>query len=481
MSLASLFQTTLLMEKIILYFFAPFFICNTLYGQTKAVKLDSLFHSLYETGKFNGNILVAEKGKILYQNSFGIANELTKEKLNTESIFELASVTKQFTAMGIVILKEKGKLSYDDKIGKYIPALNFFSSITIKNLLQHTSGLPDYMQLLDSLLIDSTWDSKTKIATNKDIIAVYAKHKPKLLFQPGTKWEYSNTGYALLASIIESISKKKYADFLKENIFEPLQMTNTFVYTRRLHPKAIKNYAYGYVYSDSLKINLLPDAVPPLDLMVFCLDGVVGDGTVNSTTTDLFKWDRALYTEKLISSKSRSEVFTSGMLENKTATDYGFGWGLEKSELFGNIAKHSGGWPGYRTYIERHLDNDKTIILLENHDNARTVMPVKEIRDILYDIEPLKIIQVDIETLKKYAGLYKTAKGDEKEFIIKNDKLFVIINPQVQLELMALTATKFIVKGFTPEVQIDFFLENGIVTKHIATQEGKKFEALKLK
>ena len=172
----------------------------------------SLFvQKIIESKKFNGNVLIAEKGEIIYKNSFGLANESTKEKLNLNSVFELASVSKQFTAMGIVKLKEKGKLNYEDKIGKYLPELNFYD-ISIKNLLQHTSGLPDYMQLLDSLLIDATWDNKTKIATNKDIIAIFSKHKPKLLFEPNTKWEYSNTGYALLASIIENISKKINAD-----------------------------------------------------------------------------------------------------------------------------------------------------------------------------------------------------------------------------------------------------------------------------
>ena len=469
------------MRKLTSILFVLFFAATAIYGQPKTIKFDSLFNSLYETKKFNGNVLIAEKGQIIYQNSFGLANEITKDKLNSESIFELASVSKQFTAMGIVILKEKGKLSFNDKIGKYIPELKFYSKISIKNLLQHTSGLPDYMELLDSLLIDSTWDNKTKIATNKDIISVYAKNQPKLLFEPSTKWEYSNTGYALLASIIEKVYQKNYADFLNENIFKPLQMTNTFVYTRRLQPKTIKNYAFGYVYSDSLKGNVLPDSVPRLDLMVYCLDGIVGDGTVNSTTNDLLKWDRALYTEKLISSKSRNEVFTTGTLFNKKTTEYGFGWSLEKNKMFGNIVKHSGGWPGYRTYIERHTDNDKTIIFLENNDNNNTVNPIKEIREILYNIEPTKSVKINTETLKKYAGLYKTDKGNDKEFILKNDKLYIIVNPQVQLELIAVTENKFKVKGFSPEVEIEFFVVNGVVTKHIATQEGRNVEAVKVK
>ena len=466
------------MRKLSIFGVLYFFSIQLFFGQTKTAKLDSLFNILYQSKKFNGNVLIAEKGEIIYKNSFGLANELTKEKLNLNSVFELASVSKQFTAMGIVKLKEKGKLNYEDKIGKYLPELNFYD-ISIKNLLQHTSGLPDYMQLLDSLLIDATWDNKTKIATNKDIIAIFSKHKSKLLFEPNTKWEYSNTGYALLASVIEKITKKTYANYLQEEIFKPLKMNTTFVYTRRLYPKKIKNYAYGYVYSDSLKRNVLPDEVPQLDLMVYCLDGIVGDGTVNSTTLDLLKWDRALYNSNFLSENSKKEVFSSGILNDSTATEYGFGWGLENSKKFGKITKHSGSWPGYRTYIERHLDNDKTIIFLENNDNENTVNPIKEIQEILYNITPLKFINLEIETLKKYAGIYLNDKNEEKEFIIKNEKLNIKINPQVQLELQPITETKFKVKGFDPEVIIDFVLDNDKVIKYLATQEGRIKSGLK--
>ena len=462
----------LLLVSVVLY-------TNFTYGQSNDKKLDSLFSKLYSEKKFNGNILVAEKGKVVYEKALGIANEETKQKLTLNSIFELASVSKQFTAMGIVILKEKGKLNYADPIGKYIPELSFYKNVTIKNLLQHTSGLPDYMELLDSLLIDDSWDNKTKIATNKDIISVYAKHKPKLLFQPNTKWEYSNTGYALLATIIEKVTGKTYGDFLKESIFLPLNMTNTFVYCRRLSPKRIENYAFGYVYSDSLKKNILPDSFPRLDLMVYCLDGIVGDGTVNSNLEDLLKWDRALNTEKLVSRNSLTQIFSSGILNNKKQTDYGFGWSLENSKGFGKIVKHSGGWPGYKTYIERHIDNYKTIIFLENNDNPRISNPINEIRNIIYNISEKESVKVDLTTLQSYAGLYLTDKGNEKEFIIDNNELFIVINPQVKLRLEPFTQTKFKVVGFTPEVEVEFFIENGKVIKHIATQEGRKVEAKK--
>jgi CubicO group peptidase (beta-lactamase class C family) len=453
-------------------------LANALIGQ-KASAFDSLFNQLYAEKAFNGNVLIAEKGIVIYKKSFGLANEQTKEALNEQSIFELASVSKQFTAMAIVILEEKGKLKYDDLMSKYLPELDYYKNVTIRNLLNHTSGLPDYMQLLDSFLIDETWEKKTKIATNKDIIQVFAQHKPKLEFEPSEKWEYSNTGYALLASIIEKVSGQTYAEFLKSNIFAPLKMVNTFIYTRRYKPQTIKNYAFGYVYSDSLKKNVLPDDIKGLDLYVYTLDGIVGDGTVNSTTNDLLIWDRALYSNQFITLKAKSEIFQVAKLKDGSETKYGFGWGIEKHKTFGNIQNHSGGWPGYATFIERHTDNDKTIIVLQNNDNEKTKNPIKRIRDILYNIKPL-ILNSDY--LKKLSGNYKTDKDKIKKVIFENGKLYVPMNEEVKLELEPISKTVFKIIGFSPEVKYEFIIENEEVKKCIITQpeQGVKGEAIKI-
>ena len=170
------------------------------FGQDRIKKIDSLLNSVFANKKINGNFLIAEKGQIIYNKSFGYANEETNEKLNENSVFELASCSKQFTAMAVMILEEKGKLNLNDDITKYLPTLLVYTGVTIRNLLNHTGGLPDYMEIMDSLF------DKSKIATNQDIISIFSKHKPKILFEPNTKYEYSNTGYALLASIIEKAS-----------------------------------------------------------------------------------------------------------------------------------------------------------------------------------------------------------------------------------------------------------------------------------
>jgi CubicO group peptidase (beta-lactamase class C family) len=347
------------------------------FGQNKVQKIDSLMNTLFSTHDFNGNVLVAEKGKILYSHSFGFANEKTKEKLTVNSIFETGSVSKQFTAMAIMILKEKGKLNLDDEIKKYIPELSNYKNITIRNLLNHTGGFPDYMEIMDSLF------DKSKIATNKDIVALYSKYKPKVLFEPNSKFEYSNTGYAFLATIIENVSRLTYAEYLRKNIFKPLKMKNTFIYNRRLNPKKVTNYALGYFSPDSLTGYILPDDFEETKFVIW-LDGIVGDGTVNSTVTDLLKWDRALYKNILLSEDGMKAIFEVATLNTKTKTSYAMGWEIEKFDVYSKMTRHGGSWPGYVAYIERHIENDKTIIILQNHEDDISI-PLKAIRKILYN------------------------------------------------------------------------------------------------
>jgi CubicO group peptidase (beta-lactamase class C family) len=337
------------------------------------LSLDSVLQSVVDTARFNGNILVSKNGKVVYQKSFGYSNFDTKDLLNDSSLFELASVSKQFTAMGIMILKERGQLAYEDDIRKYIPELPY-ENITIRHLLNHTSGLPYYED--EKFFAD--WDRK-RIVFNDDIISLLAKNKSPLIFKTGDRWEYSNTGYALLASIIERVSKKTYAEFLNENIFTPLEMKRTRVYnTRRSKKEIIPNYAFGFVYSDSLKRFMLPDSLREY-YYVITLDGVQGDGVVNSTTIDLAKWDAALYSEKLVKKNTFEEALMPAKLNNDSTYQYGFGWFLATDSLAGRVAQHSGGWPGYGTHIKRFLDKRNCIIILSNNGGYGRKTLLKEI------------------------------------------------------------------------------------------------------
>ncbi|AWM15108.1 serine hydrolase [Flavobacterium sediminis] len=433
----------------------------------KALKLDTLYSELYDKGNFNGSVLVAENGNVIFEKSYGIADEQTNRKLNDSTIFELASVSKQFTAMGIVQLVKEGKLSYEDDITKYIPELNDYKEITIKNLLNHTGGLPDYMELADK-----NWD-KSKIATNDDILKLFNQVKPKKLFEPNEKWDYSNTGYLILATIIERVSGQKFGQYLHEKIFKPLDMKNTFVYRRRFQPKEIQNYANGYIYSDSLQKKILPDEMGK-DFYVVFLDGIVGDGMVNSNPKDLLKWDRALYGNNLINDQDRNLIFSSTMTKDSSQTDYGFGWMIDSTKTYGKIASHSGGWAGYISYIERNLDNDKTIIILQNNSLSSTEIPIKNTRRILYNQEVEKPIKLDNEILKSYAGKYLTDTQKEKEIAFENDKLYVVMSADYKMELVPVSKTKFIVDGWSPEVSYTFILnDNGKVEKYRVIQEAQ--------
>ena len=446
------------------------------FGQDRIQKIDSLLNSLYSKEKINGNFLIAEKGKVIYSHSFGLANETTKDKLNENSIFELASCSKQFTAMGIMILKEKGKLNLDDDIQKYLPELSFYKGITVRNLLNHTGGLPDYMQLMDSLF------DKSKIATNKDIINIFSNHQPKILFEPNTKWEYSNTGYALLASIIEKVSDLTYADYLKKAIFKPLKMKNTFVYTRRLSPKKIDNYAFGYVYSDSLKKYVLPDELKETKMVIW-LDGIVGDGTVNSTVKDLLIWDRALYTNKLLTKEGMKAVFEVATLKDGAKRNYGFGWGIEENADFGKITNHNGGWPGYVTFIDRHITNDKTIIILQNHNNVS--IPSKAIRNILYN-KPLPVqkirkeIIITTEELQKFVGTYQVEKDFEIKISLDKDQLFSQLTGQNTFPIFVESEMLFFYKVVDAQIQFEKN-EKGEISNLFLLQNGKKIEAKRTK
>ncbi len=344
------------------------FSCTTPEQKTDplVVAIDSVMTALVDTARFNGNVLVAKSGKVVYQKNFGLANFYTGEKLNDSSLFDLASVSKAFTSMAIMMLKEEGKLGFDDDVRKFLPELPY-EGMTIRHFLTHTSGIPDYEELMMK-----NFDNK-KIASNADVLKMLSAIKPPINFKPGEKWRYSNTAYAMLATIVERVSGEKFGSFLDARIFKPLSMSRTRVYITRRSGEVIDNYAYGFVLSDSLQKYVLPDSLKEFTY-VYTLDGIQGDGVVNSTTPELFKWNEALYTDKLVSPATLQEAFTSAKLNNDSICNYGFGWFLENDSIDGKIVRHTGSWTGYRTLLVRFLDSKDCIIILTNTENpsART-------------------------------------------------------------------------------------------------------------
>ena len=462
------------MKKFFLFLLLP---CWTAAQNNTPSLLRQFMTGQHDYFRFNGNVLVAKGGTIIYQQALGDADYTTKRSLNDSSVFELASVSKQFTAMGIMICKERGLLSYSDNIKRFFPGLPY-DNITVRHLLTHTSGLPSYEDQFEKF-----W-GRNKIAFNKDIIEMLEKRKDTLFFQPGAKWQYSNTGYALLASIIEKVSGSSYNDFMAKNIFQPLGMTHTFIYnSRRSTGKFPVNYALGYVYSDSLKHYILPDSLPAYD-MVYYLDGIVGDGCVNSTTGDLFKWDGALYTDKLVSKSTLTEMLSP--LVPRTSGDttnfYGFGVMVQPKTSIGKIISHGGSWPGYRTNINRHTDQDETIIVLSNNESNTALMNAS-LESILAGeslVMPYehKEVKIDTSLLKYYTGKYSA--GLTLEFIQRDGKLIRHRNGTPDIELKPESATKFFYSDGTDR-QIEFETDaTGRVIKVWFLNSGQKGELKKI-
>jgi len=353
---------------LLLFTLVSFFACSSNKETGKPLlRMEAYLDSLSKNFRFNGNVLVAENGEIVMQKSFGVANFETKKLLNDSSVFELASVSKQFTATAILLLKNSNRLKLTDSLTYYFPELPY-KGITIYHMLTHTSGLPDYEEAMNK-----KWD-KNKIAFNSDLIAFLAKEKIPLLFAPGTKWEYSNTAYAILASVVEKVSGQPFRDFMKQHIFQPLQMTHTQVYnTRRSLKDTISNYAYGFEYNDSLKMYFMPDSIAAMKYVIY-LDGIQGDGVVNSTTGDLLKWDRSVKNHTLLGEKTQTEMLKEQVLSDTVSqSHYGFGVFIERTGL-GTIISHSGQWPGYCTYLLRNVDKDQTIIVLSNNDGDAEIV-----------------------------------------------------------------------------------------------------------
>jgi CubicO group peptidase (beta-lactamase class C family) len=325
-------------------------------SETLHNQIDSILMTVPD---FSGVVLVASKGESIYHKAFGYQNFETKIPLDTTDIFELASVSKQFTAMIIMILKEEGKLSYDDLLETYLPGLPY-PNITIRHLLTHTSGLPDYQAIMDQ-----HWD-KSKVAGNEDILTYLKKYQPPTLFQPGEKYEYSNTGYVLLGSIAEKASGKDFISLCRERIFSPLRMQSTDIRSLE-EKKAIKNFALGHIFVEEKQRYVRADSFPSSNYTIW-LGNRKGPGRISSTSTDLLLWDRALYKDNLVSNQTLMEAFTPMKLTNDSLSYYGFGWMLKKNNL--KIVFHTGDNPGYKTKIVRFTNQDKTLIILCN--NAHT-------------------------------------------------------------------------------------------------------------
>jgi CubicO group peptidase (beta-lactamase class C family) len=363
-----------------------------------AKNLGNLMGELYETNQFNGSVLVARKGEVIFQQAYGWANIQKKDTFTLNTPVRLASVSKQFTAMAIMMLKERGKLNYDDDIRIYLPELSY-EGITIRHLLQHQSGLTDYFGIGWNI---SRYFPAEKLIRNKDLLEYFSAVKPKLQFKPGKSAGYSNTGYVFLALIVERAGGMSYPMFMHKYVFEPLAMKTAFVYTTRDTETQVKQdtvitkadtsfISYNEMkISQSFKVVTSIKTIPrrraigyeysyakPYDLLV-CdyhqFDGMYGEKGVCASVEDLLKWDNALTTNRLVSKETFEEAVSPSYHSDRKEWKYGFGWKIFSDDT--NITFHHGLYRGFRNYLQRNLDDQTLIIVLSNLQIGRKMVTI---------------------------------------------------------------------------------------------------------
>ena len=324
-------------------------------------RVDSLF-SPYSSGKVPGAaVMVIHNGEKLLSKGYGYANIEKGENVTPQTNFRLASVTKQFTAASILILEQRNKLSLDQTLKDLYPDFpDYGSEITVRNILNHTSGLIDYESLIP--------DTQTVQIVDSEILEMM-KRQDSTYFEPGTKHQYSNTGYALLAMIIEKLSGESFAEFLDDNIFTPLGMNNTVAHQEGI--TEVSGRAYGYT--------ITPDSVIRTDQNV--TSAVLGDGGIYSSINDLYKWDQSLYTNKILAPENLEASFTRYKTKDGETFDYGYGWRLETYNDM-EVTYHTGSSIGFRTIIYRIPEEKFTVIILTNRDEGDTLELAHRVVDL---------------------------------------------------------------------------------------------------
>ncbi|MDR4988177.1 MAG: serine hydrolase domain-containing protein [Bacteroidales bacterium] len=315
--------------------------------------------------RFNGSVLVARHGTVLVNRSFGFSDFRNHTPLRQETPFQLASITKTFTATAVLMLHHEGLLSIDDTLTKHIPEFPW-PNITVRHLLTHTSGLQNYMWM-----VERYWQHRHR-PNNEDMLQLFLKYPRPVDFRAGSRFAYSNTGYAFLGLLIERVSGQSYADFIHQHIFEPLEMHHSFVYNPHSEAPMTSDRAYGFRLWRNRYI-VIPDVHH---------DGVMGDKGIYSNTLDLYKWDRAISNNRLLPDSLWQQAFEYTLLANGRPVRYGMGWRLQ-SYLDNHVVHHPGRWNGFRTAFKRFVDDDATLILLGNTSRDLTRL-INDLQSIIF-------------------------------------------------------------------------------------------------
>ena len=305
------------------------------------------FDSVFRHTKFNGSILVAKNGVVVYESYRGYKNLRLKDTLTPETPLQIASTSKTLTSGAVLLLIQQGKLALTDSISKFFPDFPY-PEITVKMLLAQRSGLPEYLYFFEK----SGWN-RTTLASNNDVVDAFTTWKPGRAFRSNSHFDYCNTNFVLLASLVEKISGQPFPLFMKRNIFEPLQMNDTYV-------RAIGDTTHTPTSSYEWNGH---------EWQMDFSDGTYGDKNVFSTPRDLLKWDQALYTNQLLSQQLLDSAFTPYSNEKRSLHNYGLGWRLLIFPNGKKVVYHNGRWHGFNSAFARLVDEKVTIIMLGNKFN----------------------------------------------------------------------------------------------------------------
>ncbi len=330
-------------------------------GRIRNPDLDRWVQSIVEQDLFNGAILIVEEDEILLQKACGFCDPDSTEPLAIHHSFQLASLSKQFTAAAIMALQEDGNLAFNDPISHYLPEIPW-KDATLRHLLNHTSGAPDYMRFHKHYSVEGPMSIQS-------VVRDLGEHYPKLETRPNERFAYSNTGYVLLAGIVERISGLDFAQFMTQRLFAPLGMHETRAWNLSMGTPGFPGMVRTFSNKGYREFGPL--------------DGVSGDGGIYCSVGDFLIWDRALRDGTLLSGKVLQAAFTPGQLNDGSSTTYGFGWVLDNE---GAIQWHNGSWLGANTYLHREPARKRLLVILDNASHFWTVDEMaKKIRRGLFE------------------------------------------------------------------------------------------------
>ncbi len=435
------------------------FIQQYCFAQNDASLIDTLLNAYNQLSKFNGSALVAKNGTILLNKGYGYRNAETRVLNNGRSIFQLGSVTKQFTSAVILKLQAENKLSVSDNLSKYFPEYPKGDSITIKELLTHTSGIYNYTN--DENFMKN---EITKPKTRQQMMALF-ENKP-LDFTPGTAWSYSNSGYSLLGYIIEKVTNTSYEKAVRKYIFSPLKMTHSgFDFTNLESPDKTVGYFVLNAH-DTMRAPIVDSSIS------------FSAGAIYSTTDDLYRWSHALENNSILSASQQNEAYTP------VKNNYGYGWQIDSIDGKRRLA-HGGGIPGYITIISRVPADEVTIILLSNASNETIGAISNSIYAILYH-QPYelpkerKAIILDEQTMQQYNGEYGIKPG--LTVTIKAKDSVLIATPTGPDRQNAVCRKKDFFFEKEEDVQLDFTRnDKNEIDGFMFHQSGREIKCKKIK